>query len=228
MTTEDLMKLRELAEAANTTPEQRDSMRQSDFEVAYDAMRKFEKAMTPAKVIELLDALEALGREVAAEIELRGKAEQGLVDWSVKYANLEAELAAIRATQGQAASGFDVTIDDEPAKMLKAFLTSPLDGDDDPTPIRLLLGDGHSGYGLYLAAAEYPEEGAELLCSIASTTDKDAKRYRWWAGIVASGDFEPLEKAFEVFEHTEATTKEAIDAAIDAAMLAALPKLGGV
>jgi len=64
------------------------------------------------------------------------------------------------------AAGFDVTIDDEPAKMLRAFLTSPLEGDDDPTPIRLLLGDGHSGYGLYLAAAEYPEEGAQLLAKI--------------------------------------------------------------
>jgi len=61
---------------------------------------------------------------------------------------------------------FDVTIEDEPAKMLKAFLTSPLDGDEDPTLIRLLLGDGHSGYGLYLAAAEYPEEGAQLLAAL--------------------------------------------------------------
>lgn len=65
--------------------------------------------------------------------------------------------------------GFDVTIEDEPAKMLRAFLTSPLDGDDDPTPIRLLVGNGHSGYGLYLAAAEYPEEGAQLLAELSRT-----------------------------------------------------------
>jgi hypothetical protein len=63
-TTKELIELRKLAEAANTTSEQRAEMRQSYFEVAYDAMRKFEKAVTPPKVIALLDHIEALSAEV--------------------------------------------------------------------------------------------------------------------------------------------------------------------
>jgi len=32
--------------------------------------------------------------------------------------------------------------------------------------VRLQIGDGHSGFGLYVSSAEYPEEGSELLCAI--------------------------------------------------------------
>jgi len=33
-----------------------------------------------------------------------------------------------------------------------------------------MLGDGHSGYGLYVASAEYPEEGTSLLVDVPSPT----------------------------------------------------------
>ncbi len=60
---------------------------------------------------------------------------------------------------------FNVTIEGDSAKMLAAMLEPALDGDD-PTPIRLMSGNGHSGYGIYVADDEYPEEGAELLVNI--------------------------------------------------------------
>ena len=58
---------------------------------------------------------------------------------------------------------FDVTLDEAAVEMLNAF-TSPLPPSlDEYNELRLMLGEGHSGYGLYLSMAEYPEEGAELL-----------------------------------------------------------------
>lgn len=75
-----------------------------------------------------------------------------------------AVLARSKSDSGQAEPvALDVTLDDEAAKLLRDMLTSPWAGDDDATPIRLLTGNGHSGYGLYVAAAEYQDEGAVLL-----------------------------------------------------------------
>jgi hypothetical protein len=56
----------------------------------------------------------------------------------------------------------NVTIEGEAAKLLSAMLEPALDGDD-PTAIRLMIGNGYSGYGLYVADDEYPEEGSDLL-----------------------------------------------------------------
>jgi hypothetical protein len=58
---------------------------------------------------------------------------------------------------------FDVTIDGDEAQTLYDQL-----GDDreDLHPIRIVVGDGHSGYGLYVAQAEYQDEGAVLITSI--------------------------------------------------------------
>ena len=58
-------------------------------------------------------------------------------------------------------AALDVTIDDENALALIRDFVVQEDGDF--TPIRLLVSDGHSGYGLYIAAAEYQDEGAILL-----------------------------------------------------------------
>ena len=51
--------------------------------------------------------------------------------------------------------------DDEDVLQLIRDMVAHEDGD--LMPIRLLLGDGHSGHGLYIASADYPEEGAHLL-----------------------------------------------------------------
>lgn len=40
------------------------------------------------------------------------------------------------------------------------------DGDGGINEIVLFVGDGHSGHGLYVSLAEYPEEGAEFLGSL--------------------------------------------------------------
>jgi hypothetical protein len=60
---------------------------------------------------------------------------------------------------------FDATIDDDNALALLRDMVVQEDGD--LTPIRMLVGGGHSGYGLYIAAAEYQDEGAILLLPMA-------------------------------------------------------------
>jgi hypothetical protein len=69
----------------------------------------------------------------------------------------------------------DVTLDGEEAKLLRDMLG---DDRDEPSPVRLLVGNGHSGHGLYAAQAEYQEEGAVLL---ATTTPPAA--HRQWVGL---------------------------------------------
>jgi hypothetical protein len=69
----------------------------------------------------------------------------------------------------------DVALDGEEAQTLFDQL-----GDDreDLSPVRLIVGDGHSGYGLYVAQADYQDEGAVLITSI---TPPAAQRE--WTGL---------------------------------------------
>ena len=46
----------------------------------------------------------------------------------------------------------------------------------------------------------------------------DADRYRWFAEIATSGDFDKAEKAFLCFSDAKTCSKEELDAAIDAAI----------
>ena len=69
----------------------------------------------------------------------------------------------------------DVTIEGDSAKLLASMLEPVLE--DEPTPIRLLVGKGHSGHGLYVAAAEYQEEGAVLLVNTSPPASKP------WVGL---------------------------------------------
>ena len=69
----------------------------------------------------------------------------------------------------------DVTIEGDSAKLLASMLEPVLE--DEPTPIRLLVGNGHSGHGLYVAAAEYQEEGAVLLVNTSPPASKP------WVGL---------------------------------------------
>ncbi|MCU7371568.1 hypothetical protein PEC18_12095 [Paucibacter sp. O1-1] len=57
---------------------------------------------------------------------------------------------------------FDVTLDEDQVKLLRGHIVIG-DDHDDVAPIRLLVGSGHAGYGLYLAQAEHQDEGAVLL-----------------------------------------------------------------
>jgi len=68
----------------------------------------------------------------------------------------------------------DVTLEGDEARALYDLF-----GDDreDLSPVRLLVGDGHSGYGLYVALAEYQDEGAELIASIIPPAQ------RTWVGL---------------------------------------------
>jgi hypothetical protein len=77
---------------------------------------------------------------------------------------LRAANANLRARPAvQEPVALDLTIEGDEARALYDQL-----GDDreDPNPIRMVVGDGHSGYGLYVAQAEYQDEGAVLITSI--------------------------------------------------------------
>lgn len=79
----------------------------------------------------------------------------------VERATVEA-LASTSLTVGERGAPLDVTLDEAQAKVLRDHIVIG-DDDDDVAPIRLLVGSGHSGYGLYLAQAEYQDEGSVLL-----------------------------------------------------------------
>lgn len=71
------------------------------------------------------------------------------------------------STAGEATrTAMDVTIEDDALSLLHDMVAPAFEDDKECTPVRLLLGDGHSGYGLYAASADYPEEGAVLLASV--------------------------------------------------------------
>lgn len=69
-------------------------------------------------------------------------------------------------------ASFDVHLDAAAVETLNVYSEKDTDGDEWPG-LRLQLGNGHSGHGLYLSLSEYPEEGSELLTAIPST-DGDA------------------------------------------------------
>jgi hypothetical protein len=71
------------------------------------------------------------------------------------------------------APALDVLIDDEAGRFLLSCL-SPDPETGECTPLRLILGDGHSGHGLYVSEAECPEEGASLLARIPTQARPDA------------------------------------------------------
>lgn len=55
----------------------------------------------------------------------------------------------------------DVTLTEEETQFLRDTMVA--DEDEGPDPIRLIVGRGHSGYGLYVSLAEYGDEGSSLL-----------------------------------------------------------------
>lgn len=63
---------------------------------------------------------------------------------------------------GEPPTLFQVTLEPEEAETLR----DAIGGDDEAQEMVLSVGPGHSGYGLYAWAAEYPEEGAVLVTSL--------------------------------------------------------------
>jgi len=61
----------------------------------------------------------------------------------------------------------DVTLTEEESEFLRDSI-----GTDDVSSIRLTVGHGHSGYGLYVSNVDYQDEGASL---IANTTPQQRK-----------------------------------------------------
>jgi hypothetical protein len=104
-------------------------------------------------VIEDYGYKEQLSRQHKAIVALR----QAIAE-AEKQDHIEQHLEMVE----QVAVALDVTLDEAAVEMLNAF-SSPSPDLDDYSELRLMLGEGHSGYGLYLSLAEYPEEGSELL-----------------------------------------------------------------
>ena len=67
-----------------------------------------------------------------------------------------------------AGSALDVTLDEDQAGLLRDMLGDPAEYEEALT-VRLIVCDGHSGHGLYVAQAEYQDEGAALLAPLPAT-----------------------------------------------------------
>lgn len=74
-------------------------------------------------------------------------------------------IAAASQPAAAAAPTLDVTLDEDQAGLLRDML-GDREAYPEAIPVRLLAGDGHSGHGLYVAQAEYQDEGAVLLASL--------------------------------------------------------------
>jgi hypothetical protein len=69
------------------------------------------------------------------------------------------------AAPAAVASALDVTLDEDQAGLLRDMLGDPAEYEEALT-VRLIVCDGHSGHGLYVAQAEYQDEGAVLLTAL--------------------------------------------------------------
>jgi len=103
---------------------------------------------------------------------------------------LEHALSQPAAVAGPA---LDVTLDEDQAGLLRDMLGDPAEYEEALT-VRLIVCDGHSGHGLYVAQAEYQGEGAALLAPLPATaapaleapaapvtlmTEDQASRWAW-------------------------------------------------
>jgi hypothetical protein len=83
-----------------------------------------------------------------------------------KHQGLREELIEMAAQPVQPKAFYtyiDITLTEEESALLRGTL-----GEGDHTsPVRLQIGNGHGGYGLYASSAEYPEEGAVRICDVA-------------------------------------------------------------
>lgn len=81
------------------------------------------------------------------------------------------ELPRLDAGAAPAAVGgpaLDVTLDEDQAGLLRDMLGDPAEYEEAIT-VRLIVCDGHSGHGLYVAQAEYQDEGTALLAPLPAT-----------------------------------------------------------
>jgi hypothetical protein len=65
------------------------------------------------------------------------------------------------ALDARPSTALDVTLTKDEAEYIAAFINDSAESDDEVA--RLMVGDGHAGYGLYVSDPDYPEEGAVLV-----------------------------------------------------------------
>jgi hypothetical protein len=86
-------------------------------------------------------------------------------------ARLDAALsAAPEPAQAEQPKAFFSYIDITMSEEESATLRGTLGEGDQSSPVRLQIGNGHGGYGLYASSAEYPEEGAVRICDVVLPT----------------------------------------------------------
>ncbi len=104
----------------------------------------------------LLNLMLAMAEDNAARPHCLRRGERGLgVDQPLPVVD---DLGAEQRTE-RSPQSFDVTLNEEESDLVRQTIGD----DEDAGPIRMLVGQGHSGYGLYLARADYEPEGAMLL-----------------------------------------------------------------
>ena len=165
-------------------PRQWVGLTQQDMKLALKTLEKMGRVMKQSPDTE--KAIVAIRKALAEQ-----PAQQQEIDWKDQYekqkrraemwiAKYEADIGPLEkagpvTAQQQEPVALDVTIEGDSAKLLAAMLEPVLD--EEPIPIRLLVGNGHSGHGLYVAAAEYQDEGAALLVNTSPPASKP------WVGL---------------------------------------------
>jgi hypothetical protein len=121
----------------------------------------------------------------------------------------------LRQAAVQAQTTWQLDLNEADVLALREFIAD----DEQPAPMTLSVGNGHSGHGLYAWTTDYPEEGAVCIKALAiparadapiGTEQRDAQRYRWLRSL------EHCNAAWCFIGSGEA--EENLDAAIDAAM----------
>lgn len=132
----------------------------------------------------------------------------------------------------QVPCALDVTLTRDEAEYIAAFIDPELHERDDDV-VRLLVGGGHSGHGLYAAHPEYSEEGSVFVKSLAAAAApeapaqaapsageverdrKDAERYQWLRRALSDRSINGRSHWFCLIAEGH---PEELDAAIDAAI----------
>lgn len=100
---------------------------------------------------------------------------------------LRAALAA--PTPAAVPATLDVTLTQEELRGVWGFWDDDAEPEDEA--VRLLTGPGHSGFGLYAAAPDYPEEGAVFIKALAPTpAPAQAAPEPWQEGVMSRLAFE--------------------------------------
>ena len=140
------------------------------------------QSCVPAERIEELEILAArwthleymYGRGIAPATMAHYIGRPERLDYSAQLHREHGAIAASPQPQPVQPKAFYTYIDITLTEEESALLRDTLGEGDQTSPVRLQIGNGHGGYGLYASSAEYPEEGAVRICNVSQANPEQA------------------------------------------------------